>query len=280
VINLIDDSGLLQEFVLEADAHIAQIENGLLRMEEGWADEEAINDIFRAAHSIKGTASFFELTNIVELAHSMENVFGELREHRLKDSPNLIDTLLSAADMLKELLLSPLDSDQYDISKQQAALNRLIAKTGNKPRVNEAATAWDIWNELTGETKETPIDKQIIDEVFSDEAKGVSFQAKLPLQAKENLTQDSVRVNVGVLNELLTLAGEMVLRRNQLLRLTETAGNGQFEPIVKSIDELTTSLQKKIMQTRLQPMAHVFNKFPRIVRDLSRKVDKEVILKM
>ena len=82
-----------------------------------------------------------------------------------------------------------------------------------------------------------------------------------------------------MLDDLLNIAGEMVLRRNQLLRVTEEIGiDTQLENISHGIDELTTSLQKKVMQTRMQPIAHVFNKFPRIVRDLSRKVGKEVDL--
>ena len=57
------DNELLNEFVLEAKAHIADMEAGLLRMEEGEEDDDTINRIFRAAHSIKGTASFFELAD-------------------------------------------------------------------------------------------------------------------------------------------------------------------------------------------------------------------------
>ncbi|MBP2662819.1 MAG: CheA signal transduction histidine kinase [Firmicutes bacterium] len=71
------DSSLLDEFVLEAKAHIASIEAGLLRLEEGESDDETINGIFRAAHSIKGTASFFELNKIVELAgNSQLGIYG------------------------------------------------------------------------------------------------------------------------------------------------------------------------------------------------------------
>ena len=93
---------------------------------------------------------------------------------------------------------------------------------------------------------------------------------------------DSIRVNVGLLNDLLNLAGEMVLWRNQLLRITQDADRPapQLEVVAKGIDELTTNLQKKIMKTRMQPIANVFNKFPRIVRDLSRKMGKEIDLVM
>jgi two-component system chemotaxis sensor kinase CheA len=284
VIYLIEDSSLLHEFVLEANAHIAQIETGLLHIEEGLADEDVINEIFRAAHSIKGTASFFELNNIVELAHCIENVFGEMREQRLQSSPALIDALLSAVDTLKLLLESPESSDKYDITEKKAALNQLITGSGlNAAREKKAAiSAWDLWNELTNVEQSAPIAKEVVEDIFS-KTTAVNFpKVNSASNPKKESSEDSVRVNVGLLNDLLTLAGEMVLRRNQLLRLTEAADkeSGPLETVAKSIDELTTGLQKKIMQTRMQPIANIFNKFPRIVRDLSHKVEKEVDLKL
>ena len=116
------DRELLNEFVIEAKAHIVEMETGLLRMEEGEEDDDTINEIFRAAHSIKGTASFFELKRVVELSHIIENLFGELREHRLEISSKMIDVLLSATDVLKELINNPLGSEKYDIANHVSAI--------------------------------------------------------------------------------------------------------------------------------------------------------------
>ncbi|MEN6412409.1 MAG: hybrid sensor histidine kinase/response regulator [Veillonellales bacterium] len=287
------DSELLKEFVTEAKAHLETIEAGLLRLEEGEEDDGTINEIFRAAHSIKGTAGFFGLNKIVELSHCLENLFGEFREHRLKVNSEMIDAMLSAGDMLKKLInMSPAAGEKYDITEQVAAIKRFLAVPQTKP-VDQSGlfSVWDVWNQLTSndapvlEKREDPAahcDKSSQRAVVKEDNAAVPVARKDAVPPREIMVKDSIRVNVGLLNDLLNLAGEMVLRRNQLLRISQENGDRvpQLELVARSIDELTTNLQKKVMQTRMQPIANVFNKFPRIVRDLSHKVNKEVDLTM
>lgn len=296
------DRELLNEFVIEAKAHIAEMEAGLLRMEEGGADDDRINGIFRAAHSIKGTASFFELNKIVEVSHIIENLFGEFREHRLEISPEMIDALLSAADVLKELINSPIDSEKYDIGDCVSAIRRYLdASQYQAVQVDnrsDALVAWDLWDQLTtaeeqtaqapaavpSESSSEPAVQVVVKDAIAalsvvEPPKGSTRQGG---KSGEIVREDSVRVNVGLLNDLLNLAGEMVLRRNQLLRIAQDPGQEvtQLEMVAQGINELTTNLQKKVMKTRMQPISSIFNKFPRIVRDMSRKVGKEVDLVM
>lgn len=295
------DNELLNEFILEAKAHIADMEAGLLRMEEGEDDDDTINRIFRAAHSIKGTASFFELDKVVELAHIIENLFGEFREHRLKASSDMIDTLLSATDLLRELIDSPASSDAYDIKDNLAAIKHFLDVAENQSiesdKPSDALAAWNLWDELTSADEQVlasspviPVTTQSQCDTSSVQTVAGDTEAALPVmqrqhrdgQSPEIIMEDSIRVNVSLLNDLLNLAGEMVLWRNQLLRIMQYADRPapQLEMVAKGIDELTTNLQKKVMKTRMQPIANVFNKFPRIVRDLSRKMDKEIDLVM
>jgi len=291
------DSSLLDEFGLEAKAHIASIEAGLLRMEAGESDYETINGIFRAAHSIKGTASFFELNKIVELAHVMEDVFGEFRELQIEASADMVDVLLAATDVLKELINNLADSENYDTTDTVTSIKNILNGLQQHPdqslSCSEKPSAWDLWNQLTSsdeQTVEVPVSTfqapgDLLEAKHVDDS-GTAVVAQQPEanyrseKFHEFIIEDSVRVNVGLLNDLLTLAGEMVLRRNQLLRVVQDQGKqaAQLEVVANDIDELTTQLQKKIMKTRMQPIANIFNKFPRIVRDLSRKVGKEVDL--
>ena len=295
------NSELLNEFIIEAQAHIAEIEAGLLRMEEGAEDDDTINEVFRAAHSIKGTASFFELYKIVELSHIIENLFGELREHKLEVNSAMIDALLSATDVLKELVTNQSDSETYDISGHVNGIKDFldVAKyqTNQPTTSSEALSAWDLWDQITladQQVEETPALAPIespIEPVVEVEAREI-IRTSPVVHQKESIrpggtpkgvvVEDSIRVNVSLLNDLLNLAGEMVLRRNELLRIAKDTGPEilQLEMVAQGINELTTHLQKKIMKTRMQPIANVFNKFPRIVRDMSRKVGKEVDLVM
>ncbi len=300
MIGLEVDNTLLDDFVLEAKEHIATMEAGLLRMEASEEDDETINGLFRAAHSIKGTAGFFELNKIVELAHVIEDIFGAFRELRLAATPAMIDVLLTATDVLKDLINNPAGSEKQDISDTVAA----VASFSNKKQQQQeqasassgAMSAWDLWNQLTGNDEQTAQIPVAVSQTASN------LQQALPAQADrvatlvkqqpapscgtgkshEVIMEDSVRVNVGLLNDLLSLAGEMVLRRNQLLRVVQDTSRqtAQLDVVASGIDELTTQMQKKIMKTRMQPIANIFNKFPRIVRDLSRKLNKEVELSL
>jgi len=91
-------------------------------------------------------------------------------------------------------------------------------------------------------------------------------------------TNASIRVNVGLLDTLMTLAGELVLSRNQLLQGINTDNTGATEVASQRIDMITSELQETIMRTRMQPMANILNKFNRIVRDLSQQLGKSIEL--
>ncbi len=95
-------------------------------------------------------------------------------------------------------------------------------------------------------------------------------------------TQETIRVNVNLLDNLMNLVGELVLGRNQLLQILSNRIN-EFKGlngVLQNINLITSELQESIMQTRMQPVSRVFDKFPRILRDLSHKLGKEIDLKI
>lgn len=96
------------------------------------------------------------------------------------------------------------------------------------------------------------------------------------------VTEDSVRVSVTLLNNLLNLSSEMVLARNQLFRRMEDQRKkvAGIDVIFQNINHITTNLQETIMQTRMQPVSNVFSKFPRIARELSKKLEKDLVLEL
>ena len=309
---------LLKEFVQEAEAHIVVVEAGLLAMEDECCDAETVHRIFRAVHSIKGTAGFFELSKIVELSHSMENLFGALRDQKIDTSPEMMDVLLKATDLLKQLV-DNLGDDDYDIAEQVAGVKAFLPHEEKKVLVAESS-AWDMWDQLTATEVATNDQRDItmtltvrpeskmdfntaaaLDMWDELETMAPPDKMELPLvpilppnatldtnnkkknERKKGVTSgDSVRVSVELLNDLLNMVGEMVLKRNQLLRISQNAGRDvpSLDVVAQDIDALTTSLQEKVMKTRMQPISNVFNKFPRIVRELSRKMQKEVELVM
>ncbi|GAB6034290.1 chemotaxis protein CheA [Galenea microaerophila] len=103
-----------------------------------------------------------------------------------------------------------------------------------------------------------------------------------PSPAKSsNTTESTVRVDTRRLDEIMNLVGELVLVRNRLLTLKDSHDSGDdLATAVANLDHVTTDLQNSVMKTRMQPVKKVFGRFPRVVRDLARKLNKEIELEL
>lgn len=93
---------------------------------------------------------------------------------------------------------------------------------------------------------------------------------------------ESLRVNIRLLDDLMNLASELVLGRNRLLTLLEPEKKGiaGLPQVLQNVDRLTSSIQEKIMLTRMQPIGSLFNRYPRLIRDLSKKLNKKLALQI
>ncbi len=131
----IEDDEILQGFIEESLEHLADIENDLLAIEEAGAniDEDLVNKVFRAAHSIKGGAGFMGLTTIQDLSHAAENVLGMIRSKKLIPTPEIINVLLIAADQLQSMIEDVQNSNEVDISSHLTPLNAIAEGTFSQP---------------------------------------------------------------------------------------------------------------------------------------------------
>jgi two-component system chemotaxis sensor kinase CheA len=307
----IEDDEILQGFIEESLEHLADIENDLLAIEEAGEDidEDLVNKVFRAAHSIKGGAGFMGLTVIQELSHAMENVLGMIRSKKLVPTPENINVLLLGADQLQRMVEDVASSNEVDITQHLISLNAIAE--GNSPP--GGASASQPKRAAGSKSKPLPEPEPVLepepepeleedvmpdsedDSEFENESEPLLSQATIkksstakslipagPPSADSTKAQQKVettiRVHVSLLDQLMTLAGELVLSRNQLL---QTIGSDDFrnaEAVGQRIDLITSELQEAIMLTRMQPIGNVFNKFPRVVRDLSSKLKKNIDL--
>ncbi len=302
----IEDDEILQGFIEESLEHLADIENDLLEIEEGGEniDEDLVNKVFRAAHSIKGGAGFMGLTVIQDLAHAMENVLGLVRSCKLVPTPEVINVLLQSSDKLNTMIEDVNNSNDYDIEEHVVPLDA-IYKGETLPPVAAATeetttpvetveeTASDVESppvlEVESEPEPEPEPVELTPEPVAPpppkpEPKPVP-QSPLPTAkavdkkpAAKVKVDSSIRVHVSLLDSLMTLAGELVLSRNQLLQTIASDDVRNAESVGQRIDLITSELQEAIMLTRMQPIGNVFGKFPRVVRDLSSKLDKEIEL--
>ncbi len=148
MINLDDE--LAEAYLAESREHLADIETDLLAMEKGGGetDGELINRVFRAVHSIKGGAGFFELVKVRELAHETENVLELIRCRQMVPTAERVRVLLSAIDTLRELVRNPETSNQADIAAIMGDLAALLehhrasAVQVPAPTVSQPAGGW------------------------------------------------------------------------------------------------------------------------------------------
>jgi two-component system, chemotaxis family, sensor kinase CheA len=311
----IEDDEILQGFIEESLEHLADIENDLLAIEEDGADinEDLVNKVFRAAHSIKGGAGFMGLTVIQDLSHVMENVLGLIRSSKLVPTPEIINVLLQASDKLNTMIEDVSNSNSYDIEEHLVPLNaiydgdipqapvdtapveaapELAQKTAEEVPVEETATEPEVSEQVaTPETVPAPVQaaepKVVVPEPTPAPAPEPQpaepvKAAKPPVVPKKTAAKvkvdSSIRVHVSLLDSLMTLAGELVLSRNQLLQTISSGDSQNAESVGQRIDLITSELQEAIMLTRMQPIGNVFGKFPRVVRDLSSKLNKTIDL--
>jgi two-component system chemotaxis sensor kinase CheA len=132
------DDELLACFIEDCNEHLASIENELMDLEAAGSDfdQELVNSIFRTAHSIKGSAKFFSLENVSDLAHVLENILHMVREHQLEPTPDLVGQLLAGFDMLQSMVKDPHASHDMDIAPMVAGLQALFPST-ERPRAEQ-----------------------------------------------------------------------------------------------------------------------------------------------
>ena len=124
---------ILQDFIVETDELLDGLDQDLIELENSPEDPDLLNAVFRSFHTIKGAAGFLGLTQVVEVAHSAENVLNRLRQEELKLSPSIMDAVLKALDMLKLLIshVKEKDGAEEDLSPVISLLKSALEGGGS-----------------------------------------------------------------------------------------------------------------------------------------------------
>ena len=306
---------IVAEFLAESREHLAQIESQLLAIEAAGADAdpELVNQVFREVHSIKGAAGFLGFGTLGQLAHDLENLLNLVRNRQFVPDRAATDVMLRAADALRVMLDDIDHSNEFDISSHVAALQGIIASVsmGSDPAMDAESSPPDAPAAHEGSDQALPEPTAPIgasDAASGPAVEGVSSFEPVPPTPPESApaasevadhgvrppetspsnrrpqekttavavpAETSIRVSVSVLDSLMNLAGELVLSRNQLLQAVGSTERSGLDSVAARVDQVTSELQEAIMQTRMQAVGTVFNKFPRTVRDLSNQLGKQ-----
>lgn len=307
---------LLQDFLQEAHDLLSDVDNKLVDLEKNPDDRGLLNDIFRGFHTVKGGAGFLNASELVTLCHLTENLFDRLRNGELVLTPELMDTIMAATkgvrDMFGELgqMVLPQPADPQVIAALQGVLSGEVVEpplpssappaqdAGSKPASGEPD--WNVLHAaITGGQGElvtpqndpspvlvpssgagapSPFGRRAADRPNA----GSSASRRVEERGREN----TIRVDTSRLDQVLNLSGEIGLTKNRLtsLRADILAGKSDAETLhaldqaVSQLDLLVSDLQNSVMKTRMQPIGRLFQKYPRIARDLARQLGKDVEL--
>jgi two-component system chemotaxis sensor kinase CheA len=280
---------LIADFLTETNESLSDLDVALVKLERTPDDQETLSLIFRLVHTIKGTCGFLGLPRLEKVAHAAESVLGKVRDGVLVATPDTITIVLAALDRVKAIISGLGTSGNEpagDDSELVAALD--AAAAGQAPAVaHEAPPEPELQPEPEPEPEDEPVHEAAAPESPAPPVAGTKAATAPPApkpgapEGGEPVTANqTIRVTVDVLEDLMTLVSELVLTRNQLLQLARTQENTGFAVPLQRLSHITSDLQEGVMKTRMQPIGNAWNKLPRLVRDLSREMNKKIELTM
>ncbi|MGB9715090.1 MAG: chemotaxis protein CheA [Thermodesulfovibrionales bacterium] len=260
---------IINEFIIEADESLDKVDPLFVELETRGFDKDILNEIFRSMHTIKGAAGFLGFQSIVDVAHGAENILKKVRDGEIALTKQMMDATLRSVDMLRLLLthIKNKDGIEEDISNVLNELKMVLEQ--NEEKKEEGPIQDDMANISQGlsvhrsQDTEAKVEKSTIDK-------------------KE--TVQTLRVDMNKIDKVLDLTGEVVLVRNRLLNIMSyLEKNASDDPHVESLfetvsflDRITSDMHISVMRMRMQPIQKVFSKFPRLVRDLSSSMGKDI----
>jgi len=309
---------LLREFLTETSESLDTVDNQLVRFEQEPNNAKILDNIFRLVHTIKGTCGFLGLPRLEALAHAGETLMGKFRDG-MPVTAEAVTLILSSIDRIKEILAGleaseaePEGNDRDLIDQLEAMVERGVAAMTASPvaaapeplapapaaaspttrgtlvqqTLERALRPGEVsLDELERAFRETPIDAAPQEATAAGkEAKAFrkpsAGAAETDASDGDRIANQSIRVNVDTLEHLMTMVSELVLTRNQLLEISRRNEDTEFKVPLQRLSNVTAELQEGVMKTRMQPIGNAWQKLPRIVRDLSGELGKQIELEM
>ncbi|GIQ69921.1 chemotaxis protein CheA [Xylanibacillus composti] len=344
-------SELAQIFHEELEEQLQLMEEELLNLEKAGETEQAVQSLFRAAHTIKGSSAAMGLEAMKQLTHEMEQLLDGLRSHRFQLTSAMTNHLFRCMDGLKQLKDDFVAGEEttLDIAPFISRLQELIAAPAEPQSSKQAyivkvkltddcpmkqVRAMVIYQRLAESVEVKSVEPDLegvhedvafthlhyaIETSMSEEDMAGLFgsmvdiedvrmepatleleddveeeqqdQSGLAAEASQQRTRgdrkaQTVRVNVERLEHLMNLVGELVIDQTGMQQLhrkleKDVQGNeevGQLSLLTDHLGRVIADLQDTVMKARMLPIAQLFNRFPRMVRDLAHSLDKEIEL--
>jgi two-component system chemotaxis sensor kinase CheA len=296
---------VIKEFLVESYENLDRLDQDLLVLEKSGPTKEMLSSIFRTFHTIKGTCGFLGFKKLESVTHCGETLLSRLRDGKIETSPDLAAALLDLVVAIRDML-TKIETTETEGTGEYAVLLatlKRLAEESNAPAATAAvapvapvapvtpvtaaapeaaapeAAALDLFADAEPAAVAAPA---ALDDLFpSAVEEGLQDIIFAPaVEARASVADSFVRVNTGVLDRLMDLVGELVLARNQILQFTSVYDDQTFLTTSQRLNLITSELQEGIMKTRMQPIGSIWNKLPRVARDVATTCGKQVRVEM
>jgi two-component system chemotaxis sensor kinase CheA len=280
-------------FCSEAKEHLSAMNASLLQLEKNPKDPDLLNEIFRAAHTLKGMSATVGFDKITQLTHEMENVLDKLRKGKLVATHETVEVLFNCFDMLEALVdeaASGVDKG-LDVSGLLPKLKYIVEGNAADP-ASEAPAAPAPTDGAApslapataaapapapapaGETAAKPAEAKPDQKPADDKTQEVidAAVAKVKTQA--------VRIKVEYLDRLMNLVAELVINGARLQQVGQDYKIAELSAALTQFERVSVELQEEVLKTRMVPVRQIFDRYPRMVRDLAKRLNKEIEFQM
>ncbi len=244
------EQDIIREFLIESSENLNRLDREVVKLEECPTDKVLLASIFRTIHTIKGTCGFLGFKSLEEVAHGAEDILSQLRSGKRRLTESLVHLILEGVDAIRRILVAIEKTGEEGPGDYADLAQRLRSAADNAPEEEPAAD---------------PVPASV---PAADEHDKVCAAA-----------EGAIRVDVGLLDKLMNLVGELVLARNQVLQFNMQQDDGILNATSQRLNLITTELQENVMKTRMQPIGVVWDKLPRVVRDIAHSRNKQVKLR-
>ncbi len=280
-----DDADLLPDFITESHEYVAASEAALLNLEENPTDEEAVNTVFRAFHTVKGTSAFLGLSRIAAFAHEAESLLNRVREKEITYARGCADLSLRAVDMLSALLDAvvkalgsdgkiPLPAGYHELLDAIASYDPALHANGVTLSSSDAdAVVENVRPDIS------PASAVLNASASAAPSSAAATAATAARQARaESNTDATIRVRTDRLDRLIDMVGELVIAQSMIAG-DELFGSGKSHELLRKVThsgKIVRELQDLSMSMRMVPLRATFQKLARVVRDTAVKAGKAV----
>ena len=279
----------LDMFMSEASEHLQSLNENTLKLEANPADFEALACVFRSSHTIKGMAATMSFNNMAKLTHELETALDFYRKVKAPVDHDMINVTFECLDKLEKLNDEVKDGaiGGVGIRDQMNKLRRIVDRNGNWQdalKRKEAGGPLVPTVPAKAETTAPAVGQKPSEAALPPT--GPAPPEATPGEKKEDTksaAEDkalrsgaSIRIGIQNLENLMNLVGELVINKSRLVQIGRTYNLHELNDALGQIDRLTTELQDEVLKMRMVPTRYIFNRFPRMVRDLAMAEGKEV----